>query len=516
MKNTINIRYLILIGTIGLVVLLTGCSHRMHPSANVMQPVVSANYNFAVQEKYKRIEENTFLTTITHPASTFSIDVDTASYSNVRRFINNGELPHMNAVRIEELVNYFSYDYPEPVTKHPFSLTTEVATCPWNSKHELVQIGLKGRNIEQSKLPPANLVFLIDVSGSMYSRLSLVKSALKLLVKQMRPQDRIAIVVYAGAAGLALPPTSGNEQPSIMNVIDRLQAGGSTAGGEGINLAYATALEHFHREGNNRVILVTDGDFNVGPSSEPDLYELIEQKRQHGIFLTVLGFGQGNLNDATMELLADKGNGNYAYIDTLLEAKKVLVNEMGSTLFTIAKDVKIQVQFNPVRVKAYRLIGYENRLMSRKDFADDKKDAGDIGVGHTVTALYEIVPADKNLSKDSLTYVETNVKPGALSSDDILTVKLRYKAPHADQSQLISQSVTNMQTSLTHASLDFRFAAAVAEFGLLLRHSNFKGNASYSSVISRARMALGDDPNGYRAEFIQLAKAAELLEPQTK
>ena len=520
MKSNIFFKYLKYLSAISTVFLLLSCAHQIYqpyPPMELRQLDQASSTSFfepeqkQQQEQYQHLAENTFLTTMAQPVSTFAIDVDTASYSNVRRFINNGQLPPADAVRIEELINYFSYDYAEPDADQPFSLSAEVATCPWNDQHDLVQIGLKARSISQTDLPPANLVFLIDVSGSMAARLPLVKAGLKLLIRQMRPEDRIAIVVYAGAAGLVLPPTSGSEQATITAALDNLQAGGSTAGGDGIQLAYATAREHFDSASNNRIILATDGDFNVGPVNQSDLYQLIEQKRQLGIFLTVLGFGQGNLNDTTMELLADKGNGHYAYIDTLQEAKKVLVNEMGGTLFTIAKDVKIQLQFNPARVKSYRLIGYENRLLQREDFADDKKDAGELGAGHTVTALYEIVPAGKHLPKDTLNYVETSIKSAALKRDEWLTLELRYKAPNEEQSQLIRHKLSKPKNLMAHASTDMRFASAVAEFGLLLNNSSFKANASFSSVNNRARMALGDDPHGYRAAFIQLSQAAELL-----
>jgi len=477
----------------------------------------TVNYDTMHNENYSAIEENDFRTAMTNPLSTFSVDVDTASYSNVRRFISSGQMPPKDAVRIEELVNYFTYQYPQPESGQPFSITTEIASSPWNPQHKLLQIGLKGRELDVANRPPANLVFLIDVSGSMYSRLPLVKSALKLLVKQMRDQDRLAIVVYAGAAGLVLPSTSGEDKQAVFQALDQLQAGGSTAGGAGIDLAYEVAREHFLSEGNNRVILATDGDFNVGPSSEAELLRLIESKRQQGIFLTVLGFGQGNVNDATMELLADKGNGNYAYIDSLLEAKKVLVNEMGGTLFTIAKDVKIQVEFNPAKVKSYRLIGYENRMLKTEDFKDDNKDAGEIGAGHTVTALYEIIPAQWRSDDNEQTgkYVNNTLSREAMTSNETATVKLRYKQPNSDTSQLLIQPAVDTDTAIMQASDNLRFASAVAEFGLLLRQSKYLGQASYAQLIARARNAAGPDSNGYRKEFVRLAETAEAMNSAT-
>ena len=351
-------------------------------------------------EQYNRIYDNEFLMAKDNPLSTFSIDVDTASYSNIRRFLNNNQLPPKDAVRIEEMINYFSYDYPQPKENEPFSVTTEVAACPWNKDHQLVLIGLQGRNVETANLPPSNLVFLLDVSGSMQDtdKLPLIKSAFRLLVDQLRPQDRVSIVVYAGSSGLVLDSTPGDQKQVILQAIDSLNAGGTTAGGEGIKLAYEIAKKNLMKDGNNRVILATDGDFNVGVSSDGDLIRMIEEKRNDGIFLTILGFGMGNYKDAKMEQLADKGNGTIAYIDNLLEAKKVFVSGLSGTLLTIAKDVKIQVEFNPTKIKAYRLIGYENRMLKKEDFNDDKKDAGEIGAGHSVTALYEIALADSRIN----------------------------------------------------------------------------------------------------------------------
>jgi Ca-activated chloride channel family protein len=467
-------------------------------------------------EEYSKIEENTFKQVTADPLSTFSIDVDPASYANMRRFINSGQLPPKDAVRIEELVNYFDYNYTPPSDGKPFAVHTEIASCPWNQGHRLVKIGLKGREVALDKLPPANLVFLIDVSGSMQdsNKLPLLKSAFKLLVNQLRPQDRVAIAVYASAEGLALPSTGGSDKKTILEILDKLEAGGCTAGAAGIQLAYRTAKENFIKNGNNRVILATDGDFNVGVSSTSELIRMIEQKREEGIYLSVLGFGGGNLKDSRMEQLADKGNGNYAYIDNITEARKVLVSQMGGTLFTIAKDVKIQVEFNPARVKAYKLIGYENRLLNKEDFNDDKKDAGELGAGHTVTALYEIVPAGSKEDipgVDPLKYQQTKVSPEAAKSPELMTVKLRYKLPAENESKLIVKPVMDSREEIGSASQDFRFAAAVAEFGLLLRDSQFKGKACYQNLLELARNAKGQDKEGYRAEFIKLAEAARLM-----
>ncbi|HEX2059214.1 MAG TPA: VWA domain-containing protein, partial [Thermoanaerobaculia bacterium] len=433
-------------------------------------------------EEYGRFEENPFLRPADQPLSTFSIDVDRASYANVRRFLASGQRPPRDAVRIEEMVNYFTYDYPE-ATDAPFSITTELANCPWNDKHKLMLVGLQGRRMKTQDLPPNNLVFLIDSSGSMMSpdKLPLVKAGLRLLVEQLREEDRVAIVTYAGSAGLVLPSTAGTEKATIMAAIDQLEAGGSTAGAEGIVLAYDVANDNFLRDGNNRVILATDGDFNVGVTSDGELEQLITEKRAGGIYLTVLGFGTGNIKDSKMELLADKGNGNYAYIDSLQEARKTLVQEMGATLFTIAKDVKIQVEFNPARVGAYRLIGYENRLLRAEDFNNDAKDAGEIGAGHSVTALYEIVPPGETIpggSVDPLKYQTATVRGGG---SELATVKLRYKEPESETSRLLTRTVDDNVDPVMSNNL--RLAAAVAELGMLLRNSEHKGEASYEDVI---------------------------------
>jgi Ca-activated chloride channel homolog len=439
-------------------------------------------------EEYSRFDENPFLRPADAPLSTFSIDVDRASYSNVRRFVQSGQRPPRQAVRIEEMVNYFTYDYPDP-SADPFSITTEVTACPWNEKHKLMLIGLQGRRMKTEDLPPNNLVFLIDSSGSMQSpdKLPLVKAGLRLLVEQLRPEDSVALVTYAGSAGLVLPATKGSNKGAIMAALDELEAGGSTAGAEGIVLAYDVAKENFLRRGNNRVILATDGDFNVGVTSDGELEQLIEKKRRDGIFLTVLGFGTGNIKDSKMELLADKGNGNYAYIDSLSEARKTLVHEMGATLFTIAKDVKIQVEFNPSVVGAYRLIGYENRLLGAQDFNDDKKDAGELGAGHSVTALYELVPPGEEIPGGSVDPLKYQTPAAArAASGELATVKLRYKEPDGDTSRLLSRVVDN--TVMPAMSDNLRLASAVAELGMLLRGSQHKGEASFDAVIERGRM----------------------------
>jgi len=466
------------------------------------------------REGYSRIVDNPFLRASENPLSTFSIDVDTASYSNVRRFLTEGQLPPPDAVRIEELVNYFDYNYPQPAGKDPFSVTTELSQSPWNSEHRLLHVGLQGKKIETESLPESNLVFLVDVSGSMDEpdKLPLLQSALSLLVENLRDRDRVALVVYAGAAGVVLPSTGGDQRQDILNAIQELSAGGSTAGGEGIVLAYEIAEKNFIRGGNNRVILATDGDFNVGVSSDGDLERLIEAKRQGGVFLTVLGFGTGNYQDAKMELLADKGNGNYAYIDSISEARKVLIDEMGGTLLTIAKDVKIQVEFNPAHVQAYRLIGYENRSLRAEDFNDDKKDAGEIGAGHSVTALYEIVPPGVSIDLPSVDALQYQTRGAAgIGGSELLTVKIRYKDPDGEESRLMSTPVANEVEPLEETSTDFRFAAAVAELGMLLRSSEYKGNSSYQDAVALARNAIGEDEHGYRGDFVELAQRAASL-----
>lgn len=482
------------------------------PAADMLQLETEQPYQQFNTEEYDAINENIFHDALKNPLSTFSIDVDAASYSNVRRFINNGQRPPKDAVRIEEMVNYFDYTYAQPKNDDPFSVITEISTAPWNAKHKLVHIGLQGKKISTDNLPPSNLVFLIDVSGSMEdpNKLPLLKTSFKMLVEQLRPQDHVAIVVYAGAAGLVLEPTPGSEKKTIIEALDRLQAGGSTAGGAGINLAYAVAKEHFKKNGNNRVILATDGDFNVGESSNASMERLIEEKRNDGIFLTVLGFGMGNYKDSKMEILADKGNGNYAYIGNITESRKVLVNEFGGTLFTIAKDVKLQIEFNPAKVKAYRLIGYENRMLKSEDFNNDKKDAGELGSGHTVTALYEIIPAgvDSEFFKiDDLKYQTTKVEKSAVNSKELMTIKLRYKKPDADVSQLIVHPLVDSNVELAKTSDNFRWSASVAAFGMLLRESEYVKDFSYDEVVQMAQGAKGEDSEGYRIEFINMAKS---------
>ena len=451
--------------------------------------------------------------------------MDTASYSNVRRFLRDDLMPPAGAIRTEELVNYFPYGYPQPSGDAPFSVNLEAARAPWASDRVLVRIGLKGRDLPASDRAPANLVFLIDVSGSMNQpgKLPLLQRSLRALVENLAPQDRVAIVVYAGSSGVVLPPTAGENKTAILAAIDNLKAGGSTHGSEGIKLAYETAREHFLKEGANRVILCTDGDFNVGVTDQSELQRLIEKERASGVFLSVLGFGTGNLKDSTMELLADKGNGNYAYIDSIHEARKVLVGQMGATLFTIAKDVKIQVEFNPARVAAYRLIGYENRLLAKEDFNDDKKDAGEIGAGHTVTALYEIIPAGKSVpgapSVDQLKYSTPSGSdmPRRRFYDpsmELLTVKLRYKQPDGDKSRLIEVPLAaGTIPAFADASPDFRFAAAVAAFGMKLRSSPEAGDISWDEIQSIARGSLGADPGSHRAEFLTLVERAKKLAP---
>ena len=505
-------------------------------SINAAARSASFAHPFYNTESYARIEENGFRSVGASPLSTFSIDVDRASYANVRRFIQAGERPPVDAVRIEEMINYFPYEWDSErgsgreagrdaaAGDHPFQVLTEVWDAPWKPEHRLVRIGLRAPSIDTEDLPPSNLVFLLDVSGSMSSpdKLPLLKKAFALLAEQLRPQDRVAIVVYAGAAGLVLAPTPGDRRARILSAVERLQAGGSTAGGAGIALAYEVAREHFVEDGNNRVILATDGDFNVGASSDAEMVRLIEKERESGIFLTVLGFGTGNLKDSKMEQIADHGNGNFHYVDGLLEARKVLVEEMGGTLFTVARDVKLQVEFNPARAAAYRLIGYENRLLADEDFNDDTKDAGELGAGHTVTALYEVVPAGLPVprSVDPLRYqpaaeprppVEAppaEALPGAFE-DELLYVKVRYKDPDGSESRLLAHAVADRARS---PSPSFRFAAAVAGFGMLLRDSPHSGGLTPNDVVALAERGRGDDPRGYRGEFIRLVETVRDLD----
>ncbi|WP_179019400.1 vWA domain-containing protein [Winogradskyella forsetii] len=470
------------------------------------------NYRIQNDEDYANITENNFESTAMSPLSTFSIDVDKAGYSNVRRMINNGETIPPDAVKLEEMVNYFNYKYPQPTDQHPFSINTEVVETPWHKDTQLVRIGLQGKSYENDQLPASNLTFLIDVSGSMGSqnKLPLLKSAFKLLVNQLREKDNVSIVVYAGAAGVVLEPTSGNEKETILAALDHLNSGGSTAGGEGIKLAYKLAENNFKKNGNNRVILATDGDFNVGASSDKAMQTLIEEKRKSGVFLSVLGFGYGNYKDSKLETLADKGNGNHAYIDNMQEAQKVFGKEFGGTLFTIAKDVKIQVEFNPKKVQAYRLIGYENRLLADEDFIDDTKDAGELGSGHTVTALYEVIPvgikSDYLNAIPDLKYTQSEVSSNY--EDELFTVKFRYKKPNEDTS---IEMVHIQNTELAEASEDMNFASAVALFGMQLRNSKYFNNASTSKVIELAESGRGADKDGYRAEFMRLVKSYDSL-----
>ncbi len=472
-------------------------------------------------ESYDHMERNPFLTVSIKPLSTFSIDVDTASYANVRRFLNLRTPPPHGAVRIEEMINYFSYNYAPPTDGSPFKAHIETSECPWNPDHLLTRIGIKGREVPRESRPPANLVFLVDVSGSMSpeNKLPLLKNSMRMLVDKLDQQDNVAMVVYAGSSGLVLDSTPCDQKRDILEALDRLESGGSTNGGEGITLAYQTARENYIKGGINRVILATDGDFNVGTTNQSDLVGMIENKAKGGVFLSVLGFGMGNYKDSTLEKLADKGNGNYAYIDTLNEAKKVLVEQMDSTLITIAKDVKIQVEFNPLRVGAYRLIGYENRMLRAKDFDDDTKDAGEIGSGHTVTALYELVPPDKveglESSASALRYQKPLEPTDVALNDELFTLKLRYKPVEENTSQLLTYRVKDNRSPWEKASIDFKFAAAVASFGMVLTESEHRGSASYDETIRLAKYGLGEDRFGYRREFIELVQAASDLSPKT-
>jgi Ca-activated chloride channel homolog len=476
---------------------------------------------------YDHVSENPFLPAATNPLSTFSIDVDTASYSNVRRFIDSGSLPPKDAVRVEEMINYFSYDYREPEDDKPFSIDLDATACPWDGSHRLLRIGLKGREVANENRPASNLVFLLDVSGSMSpaERLPLVKQAMRLLVEKLAEKDRVAIVIYAGGSGLALPSTTGDRKETILRALEELKAGGSTNGAEGIELAYKVAADNFIKGGVNRVILATDGDFNIGVTNQGDLVRLIEQKAKGGVFLSVLGVGTDNLKDSTMQKLADKGNGNYAYLDSLDEARKVLVQQVNGTLMTIAKDVKIQVEFNPTRVTSYRLIGYEKRMLRKEDFNHDKVDAGEIGAGHTVTALYEIVPAGASAADpsasippvDPLKYQGPSsasvatVQADSKLSQEMVTVKLRYKKPEGDTSELTERSFVDNGSKFENAAPDLKFAAAVAEFGMILRDSEYKGQGTIGAVIEWAQEGKGRDTAGYRAGFIEMARKTRTL-----
>jgi Ca-activated chloride channel family protein len=463
-------------------------------------------------EGYSAIHENGYKNPKNEPLSTFSIDVDAASYSNVRRFINEGQKPVPDAVRVEEMINYFDYDYPQPRDGSPFAIVHELGACPWNKDNLLLHIGLQGQKMENNEIPPSNLVFLLDVSGSMDqpNKLPLLVKAMKMLAAQLRAKDRVAIVVYAGSSGMVLPSTPGNQRDKILTALDRLRAGGSTAGSAGLKLAYEVAEENFMEDGNNRIILATDGDFNVGPSSNAEMERMIEKYRDRGIFISVCGFGMGNYKDDKMEIIADKGNGNYSYIDNLMEAKKVFINEFSSTLYTIAKDVKIQIEFNPAIVKEYRLVGYENRLLNEEDFEDDKKDAGEMGAGHTVTALYEIVTTNRHTDYvRKLKYQPSDVIPEIPQTGELATIKFRYKKPDGDKSILMTEVIPQRVEPASETSENFRFSAAVAGFGMLLRNSEYKGTINYDQVLSLARGAKGDDRDGYRAEFIRLVELSD-------
>jgi Ca-activated chloride channel homolog len=466
-------------------------------------------------EAYDRITDNPFIRVNQDPLATFSIDVDTASYANLRRFLTQNQLPPKDAVRIEEMINYFTYDYPQPRGPHPIGAQMEVASAPWNPQHRLVRIGIKGKDLDLTRRPSSNLVFLVDVSGSMQppEKLPLLKNAMKMLIDNLTENDRVSMVVYAGASGTALPPTTGDRKDVILRALERLEAGGSTNGASGIQLAYNLAVSNYIPGGTNRVILATDGDFNVGVTNQGDLIRLIEDKAKSGVFLSVLGFGLGNLKDSTLEKLADSGNGNYAYIDTLNEARKVLVEQMGGTLITIAKDVKIQIEFNPAQVNAYRLIGYENRVLRNEDFNNDLKDAGDMGAGHTVTALFEVVPSGVDVpvpGVDPLRYQRPAVSVRS-NARETLTLKVRYKDPEGSQSKLLEAPLVDSGRAFNAATTDFRFAASVAAFGMILRDSPYKGSASLGAVLDMAEGSRGQDRNGYRQEFIQLVNRARSL-----
>jgi Ca-activated chloride channel family protein len=466
-------------------------------------------------EEYNRIIENPFLEVRQNPLSTFSIDVDKASYSNVRRFLTGGQLPPPDAVRIEEMINYFQYNYAQPQDEQPFSIGMETSACPWNMDHLLVRIGLQGKSPDYEHLKPSNLVFLIDVSGSMdeSSKLPLVKQSLELMLKHLQASDRVALVVYAGAAGLVLPSTPLNESDKIRAAIKRLSAGGSTAGGEGLELAYSVAKENYLSGGNNRVILCTDGDFNVGVSSTSELVRFIGKQRKEDIYLTICGFGMGNLKDGRLEEISRAGNGNYFYIDREKEAEKVFGRELMANLFTIARDVKIQIEFNPEKIDAYRLIGYENRMLNKEDFNDDTKDAGELGAGHTVTALYELVPHGKNykrMSVDSLKY-QTSISSRKPTTHELLTIKLRYKPLDDNTSKLVTGTVDE-EDIITSPSVDFRFAAGVAEFGMLLRQSEYKGDATFQSAQALVKSSLkADGDEEEKEELVELIRTSEKL-----
>lgn len=485
--------------------------HRHNPHRPYEEEEIRIDHN----EEYGEIVENSFIDPMDEALSTFSIDVDRAGYSNMRRFIDNGTMPPTDAIRIEEMINYFDYTYDQPDNEDPISLNSTLTECAWNEDHQLLHIGLQARDVDKKDLPPSNLVFLIDVSGSMnsHNKLPLVKASFKMLINNLRKEDRVAIVTYAGSAGIALESTSIKDKRKILGVVNSLGAGGSTAGAEGIRTAYEIAENNFMKEGNNRVILATDGDFNVGIRDADDLEKLIEKKRKTGVFLSVLGYGMGNYKDHKMQTLADKGNGNHAYIDNIQEARKIFISEFGGTLFTIAKDVKIQIEFNPAYVQAYRLVGYENRLLDKKDFNDDTKDAGEIGSGHVVTAIYEIVKTGSKSSiigkVDDLKYQKTQKqeRPEPGFSDELATIKFRYKQPDGDKSKKVVDVISPEMKSFKKCNDDLRFSVAVAEFGMLLRESAYVEQGSLEEVIKIASKAKGKDEEGYRAEFVRLVKS---------
>lgn len=508
---------------LGVLLFATGCASTAAEPSMQYAPAESAAAGYEApevpydtsSEEYGSYVESGYHSAAEDPLSTFSIDVDTASYSNIRRYLNDGALPPADAVRVEECINYFTYDYEEPMGDNPISAQVTISDCPWNEGRYLARVSLKARDIDLAEAPPSNLVFLLDVSGSMDNpaKLPLVKDAMRMLADTLREEDCVSIVVYAGASGLVLDGCSGSDTHAIETAIGRLTAGGSTAGGEGIELAYSVAEDHFIEGGNNRVILCTDGDFNVGPSSMENLEDLISYKKETGVYLSVLGFGTGNTKDNKMETLADKGNGNYAYIDSLLEAQKVLVNEMSGTLFAMADDVKVQVEFNPATVSEYRLVGYDNRILNPEDFNDDKKDAGEMGAGHCVTVFYEIILVGGEASDniDDLVFQQGGEDPpSAQPANDWLYLKVRYKDPGGSASKLITV-MAGAADYTAEPDADFRFASAVAEFALLLKGSDYAGDASFTSLIPRARAAKGMDEDGYRAQFIQLAQLAQAM-----
>ena len=488
----------------------------MEPSANATSKMIlSSPPQQRNAETYKEIKENSFVAVAQQPVTTFSADVDRAAYANVRRIIGYGQIPPKDAVRIEEMVNYFDYDYPAPEegSTSPLRVSPELAPAPWNPNHLLLRIGLQAKKIYLAKAPPSNIVFLIDVSGSMDedNKLPLLKSSFKMLLGQLRPDDKIAIVTYANGTKVALPSTSVKDKEKIIKVLDNLYASGGTSGGRGIQLAYEQAQKSFIKNGNNRIILATDGDFNIGINNTTDLEKFIEKQRESGIYMSVLGFGIGNYRDDMAETIADKGNGNYAYIDNITEAKKVLVNELSGTLFAVAKDVKLQLEFNPKYVKEYKLIGYENRMLANEDFTNDKKDAGEIGAGHTVTALYELVPSDGKVAQ-SLRYQSQELNEKG-KGNELGFLKIRYKDPKVKDAKSveITEPLVFNKKALKETSTDYRFAASVAEFGILLRDNSNKANATYDQVIELAEGAIGKDPEGYRKEFVRLVKSVKML-----